>query len=138
MSESTAIRNPNLVTGVLEEAAEDRIVLSVPETSYRISLSVYKPVSTPVGKRLSGTIRAQAMRIDTVKTGGRFIDPVFGRPRRVQGVITAIDASERTVTINAGVPVVCKTDVRQNPNDFSIGDFVACSVQPGASFSVSV
>ncbi|MEQ9617294.1 MAG: hypothetical protein RLN60_04590 [Phycisphaerales bacterium] len=138
MTDATAIRNPNLVTGVLKETSEDRIVLAIPETSYQISLSVYKPVSTPVGKRITGTIRAQAMRIDTVKTGGRFIDPVYGRPRRVQGVITAIDASERTVTINAGVPVVCKTDVRQKPGDFTVGDFVACSVQGGASFSVSV
>jgi len=138
MSKASVTASPNHVTGVLHESREDTIVLSVPETSYQILLGVYKPMTTPVGKRVTGTIRAQAQRIDTVGTGGRFIEPVAGRPRRVQGSVVAIDATERTVTINAGVPVVCKTDVRQSPNDFTIGDFVACSVQPGASFSQSI
>jgi len=138
MSNHTTTCNPNHVTGVLRETHEQTIVLGIPETSYELLLGVYKPVSTALGKRITGTIRAQAQRIDTVGTGGRFIEPVSGRPRRVQGAVVAIDASERTVTINAGVPVVCKTDVRQNPSDFSIGDFVACSVQPGSSFSQSI
>jgi len=135
MSDSTTIQSPNLMTGVLAEKSDDRVIISLPETCYEFHLNVYKPVTTPVGKRITGTIRAQARRIDVVKTGGRYIEPVNGRPRRVQGVITAIDASERTVTVDAGVPIVCKVDARQAPGDFNVGDFVTFATLSGSSFS---
>ena len=138
MNDTTASPKTHQVTGVVREKHDDRIVLSIPETSYQLHLNVYKPVETPVGKKITGVIRAQVTRLDKSGTGGKYIEPVYGRPRRIQGTIKSIDPAERTVTINATVPIVCKTDVNQNPSQFNVGDFVTCGVLPGASFTVSV
>ena len=90
-----------------------------------------------LGKRLICTIRAKARRIDVVQTGGRYVEPVYGRPRRVQGAVLAIDEGANTITIGAGVPIVVKpTDARQKAADFALGDFVTFGVLPGATIEV--
>lgn len=135
MTTATESTNPNIARAVLRESGDERVVLAVPGTDYQLHLGVYKAPSTPVGKRILGTIRAQARRIDVVHTGGRYIEPVYGTPRRIQGEIVAIDAANQTLTVHAGVPVVCKTDGRQRADQFKLGDLVAFDVLPGASFT---
>lgn len=121
--------------GVLMEADDDRIVFAVPGTEYQLHLLVYQKPTTPIGQRLTGIIRAQARRIDVVHRGGKYIEPLYGHPRRVQGEIIAIDPAGRSVTVDAGVPIVCSTDERQVAQDFGEGDFVSFDVLPGASFT---
>lgn len=134
MPETTTQRSPNHVRGVLLESSDDRIVIEIPDSSYQIHLKVYQPLSTPVGKRVVGTIRANARRITVTKTGGRYIEPVYGRPRNIQGAIVATDPSEQTVTIHAGAPIVCKLPKSQRAEQFSVGDFVTSALEPGATF----
>ena len=81
------------------------------------------------------TIRAQAKRIDKSGKGGRYIEPVYGRPRRIQGTVVDVSPSDQTVTINATVPFVCRTNGLQGAGDFRAGDFVTCSIESGASFT---
>jgi hypothetical protein len=118
----------------LLEKGPDGVVLGVPGSDYRLHLSVYQQPHQETGKRVVGTIRAQARRIDTTRTGGRYIEPVYGRPRRIQGEVVAVDAAEQTVTINATVPIVCKTNGVQRAEQFKPGDFVATDLKSGASF----
>ena len=125
----------DIARGVLTEATDEQIVLSIPGTDYQFHLSVYKRPSTPVGKRIAGTIRAQARRVDVVFTGGRFVEPVYGRPRRVQGEIVATDPGAQTITVHAGAPLVCKVEAPQRAEQFKVGDFVAFDVRAGASFT---
>lgn len=127
--------SPGTARGLLAEASDERIILSVPGTSYQIHLGVYQRPSTQVGKPIVGTIRAQARRIDVVRTGGRYIEPVYGRPRRVQGAVIAVDQGQQTVTVDAGVPMVCKVDAGQRAEQFKVGDFVSFDVLPGAAFT---
>jgi len=126
--------NPSHTRAVLASQSSDSVVLSVPGTSYQLHLGVYQPLSAHIGKTVIGAIRAQARRIDVVRTGGKYIEPVYGRPRRIQGTIVAIDPADQTVTIDATVPFVCRTDGRQRAEQFTVGQFVACDVAPGASF----
>jgi hypothetical protein len=122
--------------GVLAEAGDDRIILEIPGTDYRIQLQVYQRPKSAVGKRIVGTIRAMAKRIDVVHSGGRYLEPLYGRPRRIQGEVLHIDAAENAVVVDAGVPVVCKvTDARQKAMDFKPGDFVSFDAMPGATFT---
>lgn len=110
------------------------VKLTFPNTSYELHLVASSAVNTPPGKRVVGTIRARAKRMDVVKSGGRFIEPVFGRPRRVQGTVIAIDGG--AVVVDAGVPIHCElTDPRQKPGDFAPGDFVGFDVLDGATFT---
>jgi hypothetical protein len=106
----------------------------VPNTSYELHLLPTAEVKTQPGKRLIGTIRAQARRMDVVQTGGQYIEPVMGRPRRVQGTVIAIAGD--AVVVDAGVPVHCRpTDVRQQASQFSIGQFVSFDVLDGSTFT---
>lgn len=112
------------------------VVLTFPNTNYRTHLLAAQPVTTPVGKRILGTIRVQARRVDTVHTGGRYVEPVYGRPRRVQGSVIAADTATRTIVIDAGFPIHCElTDARQRADDFQPGQFVSCDVLDGATFT---
>ncbi len=122
--------------GVLAETSTERVTISFPGTDYRLHLAVYQPPNTAVGKRILGSIRTQARRVDVVHTGGRYIEPLEGTPRRIQGEIIAADTGDNTLTINAGIPIICKlTDPRQRANQFKPGDLVAFDALPGASFT---
>lgn len=129
----TAKIDPSLARGVYAGEAAGRLRFGVPNTNYDIHLFPEQPVTTPEGKRLVGLVRAKARRIDVVSTGGRFIEPVSGAPRRIQGVVVRSDSGG--VVVDAGVPFHCATtDPRQRPDQFKPGDFVACDLLAGASF----
>lgn len=69
-----------------------------------------------------------------MQSGGRYLEPVYGRPRRVQGSVIAIDAN--SIVVNAGVPVLVEpTDPRQNPGSFAVGQFVSFDALDGATFT---
>ncbi len=122
--------------GILSQATDDLITLTIPGTSYQLHLAVLKTPGTPVGKRVSGVIRVQARRIDKVNSGGRYIEPVAGRPRRVQGSVLVVNGADGTLTMDAGVPVVVKpTDARQKASDFQPGDFISFDAMPGSTFA---
>src|SRR5690349_21597420 len=101
--------DPGLARGILSAnvpataVKPGYIVLAIPNTNYELHLIPDAPVRTPPGKRLIGTIHAQARRIDTVGTGGQYVEPVFGRPRRVQG--TVLRAENGAVVVDAGMPI---------------------------------
>lgn len=125
----------HLAAGRLTEQREGLIVLSVPGSDYRLHLAVERALGAAVGDKLTGTIRVVAKRIDVVPSGGRYVEPVYGRPRRVQGRVVATDAGAGTITVHAGVPVVAKVnDARQNAGQFSVGDLVSFDAEPGARF----
>jgi hypothetical protein len=103
-------------------------------TSYQVHLRAAGPTGVAVGKRVIGRIEARAKRIDRVQTGGRYVEPVYGRPRRVQGMVIAI--AEGKVVVDAGMPIHCApTDPRQRASDFAAGDFVSFDVLDGATFT---
>jgi hypothetical protein len=132
--------DPSLARAVLEEqrAEPPMLVLSFANTSYRMHLVPAGPIRAEVGKRILGVIRARARRVDVVDTGGRYAEPVFGRPRRVQGTIVALRPADNAIVVNAGMPIHCQlTDARQSPADFTLGDLVSFDVLDGATFTQS-
>jgi hypothetical protein len=111
------------------------ITFGVPNTNYELHLVPQGTIKAQVGKRLIGTIRAQARRIDVVQTGGQYVEPVYGRPRRVQGTVIAI--KDGALVVDAGVPIHCApTDARQKAEQFSVGQFVSFDVMDGARFAM--
>jgi hypothetical protein len=127
-----------LARGIFIEAVAETadkpayIKFGVPNTSYELYLRPSKTVSAKTGQRLIGKVRAQARRIDITQTGGQFIEPVFGRPRRVQG--TVIDIKDGAVVVDAGIPIHCTpTDARQKADQFTKGQFVGFDVLDGAT-----
>lgn len=134
--------DPALARGTLIEhvpataTKPEYIKLAFPNTSYEMHLLPTAPITVQPGKRILGTIRAMARRIDITDTGGRFIEPVYGRPRRVQGTILAIAGS--ALVVDATVPIHCTpTDPRQKAADFEPGQFVGFDITDGATFTPS-
>jgi len=119
---------------VLDEQGPEWIVMRVPGTDYRLRLGVYKPVGVAVGKRLVGTIRATARRIDLIGTGGEYVEPVYGEPRRIQGSVLASDATDQTITVKACVPITVKVGPGQRAEQFPIGAMVSFDALSGTSF----
>ena len=140
---TTAI-DPALARGTLEDIVQETpthpayIKLAVPNTSYSLHLLPVgaMPAGDRIGKRLVGTVRAKARRIDVVGTGGRYIEPVFGRPRRAQGTIVRVTSD--AIVVDAGVPITCSPqDARQKPSDFEVGQFVTFAVLDGATIDIA-
>lgn len=134
--------DPSLARGVLAEHHPEtptqaaRVVLTFPNTNYRVHLLPTAAITTEVGKRAIGTIHAKARRADVVTTGGRFVEPVFGRPRRVQGTVLSRDTSKNVLLVHAGFPIHCAlTAPNQKAADFADGDFVSFDVMDGATFT---
>ena len=99
-------------------------------------LATHAPCRAEVAKRILGTIRVDARRVDRVDTGGKYVEPVYGRPRRVQGRVLLVNDSSRTLVVDAGMPIhLHLLDDRQRPGDFAPGDLVSCDVRDGATFT---
>ncbi len=126
--------DPGLARGTLLSVTPSYIVMGIPNTSYELHLVPTAPIATLPGKRLLGTIRLQARRIDAVGTGGQFIEPVYGRPRRVQGTVLRTEAG--AVVIDAGVPIhATPMDPRQKAEDFTPGQLVSFDAVAGATIT---
>ena len=132
MSGTASIAGPT-VHGILLESSDQAITLGIPGTDYRMSLVVKSKPADAVGARVAGQIHARARRVDVLRSGGRFIDPVYGRPRRLQGRITAVDAAHNTLTVYAGAPFVCELTLDQKATKFEVGQLVSFDVERGAS-----
>ncbi len=131
--------DPKLARGVFEGHLPETatkpaaVKLRFSNTNYELHLRPVGEVKAEEGKRIIGTIRARARRMDKVGTGGRYVEPVTGRPRRVQGMVVAIEGD--AVVVHAGVPIHCTpTAPGQKASDFEIADFLSFDVLEGATF----
>jgi len=120
--------------GLLLEHSPGRAVIALPGSDYQLHLLIPHPVEPGPHGEVSGRIAARALKVDRVGTGGLFIEPLYGRPRRVQGRVVSRDAAANTLTVAAPCVVVAQLDVTQRATDFPLGDLVACNIQNGSSW----
>lgn len=135
---------PGVARAVLEECRPETatspafVVLRFYNSDYLVHLLPIGEIAAEPGRRVTGVLRAEAKRVDVVRTGGKYVEPVIGRPRRVQGRVIETDTSRNTLTVDAGLPIVCRlTDHRQRAGDFEPGQFVSFDVLRGATFEQS-
>lgn len=107
--------------------------MGILNTSYDLHLVPIGMVHTDVDQRLVGVVAARARRIDVVDTGGKYVEPVAGRPRRIQGRVVAV--RDGVVIVDAGLPIHCTpVDPRQKPEQFSPGQLVSFDALEGTTF----
>lgn len=138
LSSVPAASTPSEARGVLVEASASKVVVSFPASDYQLHLAPERPVTSAVGKRVLGIIKGQARRIDALKSGGQFVEPVMGRPRIVQGRVVEVNTSANgpgTVTVACPMPIVLKVGELQRAEQFKVGDLVTTHVLPGATFT---
>ncbi len=128
------LQDRSIVHGRLAESHPDRIVLALPGTDYLLHLVVDQPIDLPRNEPIAGRIHAQARRVDVVGTGGRYVEPVYGRPRRLQGRILEVDPQANTITVNGPCPFICELTANQRADQFRPGQLVSFDVLRGARF----
>ena len=128
-----------MAAGFLEKSEEGMIVLALPNTDYRLYLQVTGRLKAPLDRPIAGRITAKARRVDVVHHGGRYIEPLYGRPRRLQGTIVAIDPHDNTITVKCGggCPFVCQLVADQQAINFDVGLFVGFDIEANASFETN-
>jgi hypothetical protein len=122
----------SIARGVVESIDDRELVLAVPGSAYRLHLAPAGPISTPVGQRIRGTIHARALRVHPAKAGGRFIEPVWGQPRIVQGIVCGTE--DKRLLVDVSVPMWVTLGEGQDAADFEHGQMVNFYVQSGATF----
>ncbi len=139
MTEATAnspeVADNSLSRGVVRESRDGVIALSIPGTDYRLQLATRD--GAEIGEKVQGRIRATARRIDRIKSGGMYVEPVEGRPRRVQGRIVAVDEVNGEIHVRAAGVFICRTNGRQRAEEFQPGEMVSFDIEPGATFERS-
>ncbi len=120
----------------LAQRSDGEVVLTIHHTDYQIHLAAdNKAVAgLPLQKPVTGRITAKARRVDLATTGGRFIEPVYGRPRRIQGRISAADPAANTLTVQACCPITVTLMPNQKADQFAVGQLVGFDVEKGAAF----
>lgn len=126
---------PPVVSGRVAQRGDDWLLLQIPGTSYKLRLMVEVQLEAAAGDKVTGTLHASARRIDVITAGGRYVEPVTGRPRRLQGRVVGGHVGGGLLFVNTGVPFVCSlTDGRQAVSDFEIGQLVSFDVEAGTVF----
>lgn len=132
---NAATSSVTISEGVLREAHDGTIVLAKPQTDYALELLVDEPVAKEPGAKIRGEVRVQAARMDVIETGGKYIEPVSGPPRRVAGRIVEIDPRANLVVVDAGpFNVVCTPHPLQKASKFRVDQMVTMGIKPGARF----
>ena len=136
-SASTAAGVNDLARGVLESHDDQRVVLSVPGTSYRLRLELAEGASIPVapGRRLRGRLEGRALRLNRASGGGRLIEPLVGAPRIVHGTVAAVDGVANRILLDAVVPMWLTLQPGQSATTFAIGDLLNGYVESGVRFT---
>lgn len=130
-----AVTRPESLSSLrVAEVGPELVVLEVPGTEYRLHLATDSSLSGGVGRRVTGEIHAKALRMHRSDTGGRFIEPIYGQPRIVQGEVVAIDAPQRRILMDMAVPVWVTVLPAQDLAAVSIGDLWNCYVESGTRF----
>jgi hypothetical protein len=108
---------------IVENLEPGLITLNAPGTNYRNSFK-FDGLTPPIGKKIYGTIYAQGRKIEEVSDGGNYVEPLFGRPRRMQGLVLAQDTAKNELLVQAGYEVVVKLPDTQKAADFAVGSRV--------------
>ncbi len=135
---TTDLNNQAITGGVIEALSDDKIVLKITGTDYQLHLVPTVPaleIGGTEGKRIKGTIQAKALKIHPASGGGRFIEPAYGAPRIVAGVVLEVDVQSRTVLVDVAIPMRVTLHDSKDLNICQVGELVNFYVESGTSFT---
>ena len=108
---------------VVESIANGIATLSLPGSNYRNSFSVHGDAAALVqGARVRGAIHAPAWKVDRVEMGGNYVEPLLGRPRRMQGTILSVNAAANELTVQVGYEATVKLPAGARADSFKPGE----------------
>lgn len=130
---TTKVQANEIARVLLEEFTGDKLAVKVPGTNYKLQLKSSNITAEP-GKRIKGIIHAKAMQMHSAKAGGKFIEPVWGEPRIVSGLVLAIDESKNRLLVDVSLPMWVEVYEGQQAQQFAVGQMVNFYVQSAMEF----
>jgi hypothetical protein len=127
-------RVDDIVRGELLSLTPQRVEFGIPGTEYRLHLSPGAQPSAFVldrGGKLQGRIEGKALRMFRASAGGKFIEPIEGAPRIVQGGVVAVDAANNRVLLDTAVPMWVTPQEGQSASDFQVGELLNFYMESG-------
>jgi hypothetical protein len=111
---------------IVDRVEEGHVTLRVPGLNYAntFALPGQPPPALVAGARVRGTIYSPAWKVDRVELGGNYVEPLAGRPRRMQGTILAVNASANELTVQVGYQAVVKLPPSHKAADYLVGQRV--------------
>ncbi len=107
---------------IVENLTDGHVTLNIPGTNYE---NTFKVVTTgqplTAGEHIRGTIHAPAWKAETVSAGGNYVEPLMGRPRRMQGTVLAADTATNELTVHVGYDVIVKLPDKYRVYQFPVG-----------------
>jgi hypothetical protein len=126
--------------GKIVAIQERTIVFAPANTNYELRLAAEGTLDgAQVGVMIDARIRAAAKKLWTVPSGGNFIEPIFGPPRRIQGRIRYLDEQQMVVQAGTSIIVTLPTDPAAYDlvrGPLTLGTLVNVSALPGATFEL--
>ncbi len=110
---------------IVDSIKDGIITLRVPGSNYANSFALADTAAplTP-GERIRGTIHAPAWKIDSVELGGNYVEPLFGRPRRMQGTILSVNVASNELTVQVGYEATVRLPDLAKASDYKVGQRV--------------
>jgi hypothetical protein len=109
---------------VVEQVENGIVTLAVPGSNYRNSFQIQGDAHLTPGERLRGTIHAPAWKVDRVELGGNYVEPLYGRPRRMQGTILSVNAATNELTVRVGYEATVRLPDKYKAADYKAGERV--------------
>ncbi|MHB1157081.1 MAG: hypothetical protein ACYC26_09590 [Phycisphaerales bacterium] len=126
---ATLTADPAVAQMRLVSRDADHLEMSIPATNYRLRFAVTSPIRGEIGKRVPGIIRCDVWKVDVVSVGGDYIEPVIGKPRRVQGHVIGHTAEGIIVRV-CGTPFlgILPAGYKLKPADLPPGSRVGMDI----------
>ncbi len=109
---------------IVESIENDLVTLKTPNANYRNTFKCSSAADLVVGKWVSGRIHAPARKIDVVSEGGNYVEPLFGRPRRMQGLVLQQNPAENSLLVQTAYKTTVQLPPHQQASDYPAGSRV--------------
>ncbi len=108
---------------IVDSVEKTTITLRTQGSNYRNTFLLQgDPAGLTPGTRVHGTIYAPAWKVDRVELGGNYVEPLVGRPRRMQGTILSINTTANELTVRVGYEATVSLPEGSRADQFKVGE----------------
>ncbi len=108
----------------VESSHNDLITLRIPGTNYRNTFKFAGAGGLAPGVKVFGAIHVPARKAEAISDGGNYVEPLFGRPQRMQGLVLTQDLQKNELVVQVGYEVTVQLPADQNVSEFPVGSRV--------------
>jgi hypothetical protein len=122
--------------GKIISVQDGMVVFAPANTNYKLHLQNKGDMDGKPAGMIEALLRVSGRKIWTVKSGGNFIEPIFGPPRKIQGRVRYLD-NEKMV-VQTGAPFIVALPADPAAYDMchgmlTVGDLVNVSLAPSGT-----